>query len=197
MRRTILWIIAIMISFAIGTGTDSLRHYLVRKELPKVEAPPAAVAAPVAATPTRAVIPRQSLILDYDPQKFVPLVTLYILGPAPKGFSDFDFIQVDVPVGDDVDYHGYIAVYSGSNQKHSETAPANFALVTQHTLYFTTSPSQANGFEYHFDGQFLVKDFQSVAGKNMAAVRGVLTKSRDGRTIAEHTITFRIEYGDC
>jgi len=200
MRRFIIWVIALLIAFAIGVAIDSAQQYLAT-EVATIEPANVDVAEPtkdfplpIATTPTPAATPLPNLILDYDPQKFVPLGTLVIMGPVPQGFSDFDCIQLDVPVGDDVDYHGYIAVYSGAN---SEAAPANFALVTERTLYFTTSPSQDSGFQYRFEGEFLVKDFDSVYGKHKAAVRGILTKSKDGQTIAEHSITLRIEFDDC
>jgi len=202
MRRVILWIVAISITFAIGTGFDSLLRYLSVKESPAVaqlEAAPFKIDVPEVekTPPVPEPAPAPNLILDYDHEKFTPMGTLHIIGPAPKGFGDFDFIELDVPVGDDVDYHGYIAVYSRSNQEHFETAPANFALVTERTLYFTTSPSENSGFEYRFEGQFLLKNLDSVGNTNKAAVRGILTKSKDGRTIAEHTITFRLEFDGC
>jgi hypothetical protein len=70
----------------------------------------------------------------------------------------------------------------------------NFCPCTERLLYFTTKPSEEHGFEYRFEGEFLVKDFDTVAGKNKAAVRGKLTKFRNGRKLAEQTLTFRVEY---
>jgi hypothetical protein len=89
----------------------------------------------------------------------------------------------------------YIAVYGDT--KTGDWTPANFALVTERYLYFTTEPSKEQGFQYRFEGEFLVKNFASLDGKHKAVVRGTLTKSRNGRTLAEQTVTFRMEYMGC
>jgi len=191
MRRVILWIVALLITFAIGAGSDSLRRYLSAKQPPsaKVEAAHVEIAQSPPISPPS---PKPNLILDYDREKFVPYVALYIMGPAPQGFKDFDCIELDLYNGGPGTEPGNIYVSSGAGQNHTQIAIANFALVTERTLYFTTSPSEHEGFQYRFEGEFLVKDFDSVAGKNKAAVRGKLTRSKNGRTIAEHTITFQV-----
>jgi uncharacterized protein involved in high-affinity Fe2+ transport len=90
MRRVILWIVAILITFAIGTGADSFRRYLFTKETPaaeKVEAAPLEVAAPVFAPIVpfpESAAPAPNLILDYNPEKIDHYGALYIMGPAPE-----------------------------------------------------------------------------------------------------------------
>lgn len=193
MRRVILWIIALLITFALGTGADSLGRYLFTKKpatVAKVE-----VAAPVVAIPApEPAAPAPNLILDYNKEKFNHYGALYIMGPAPEGFRHFDCIALGLSGTDKLESSEYITVYAGEN---GEWAEANFALVTERYLYFTTPPSHDEGFQYRFEGEFLVKDFTTVEGKNKAAVRGTLTKSKNGRTIAEQTITFRMEYMGC
>jgi hypothetical protein len=196
MRRAILWIVAILITFALGMGADSLRHYLFAKN-EQLTIVKAEVTTPVVETPApiSETEPKANLILDYNQEKFSRYGALYIMGPAPEGFRDFDCIELSLGSGGHVDYSGYISVYSGRNL--SDTAQANFALVTERYLYFTTAPSQYEGFQYRFEGEFLVKDFGPIEGKNKGAVRGTLTKSKNGRTLAEQTVTFRMDSFGC
>jgi len=196
MRRVILWIVTILITFAIGTGFDSLWRYLAAKESPaaaKLEAAPAEVTAPVAVTTAPA--PAPNLILDYNREKIDHYGALYIMGPAPEGFRDFECIALGLSGMHDDEDSDYIVVYGDNGT--DEWTPANFALVTERYLYFTTGASKEQGFQYRFEGEFLVKNFAAVAGKNKSVVRGTLTKSRNGRTLAERTITFRMEYMGC
>lgn len=193
MRRVILWIVAISITFALGTGADTLKRYLFTKKPPavaKVETAQAEVAATVVETPTPT--PQATMILDYNTEKYSRNGVLSIMGPVPKGFSDFVCIEMTVDSGGHVDYPGYLELYS-----REDVGYTHFVLVTERTLYFTTSPRQEDGIQYRFEGEFLIKDFNSVIDKNKAAVRGTLTKSRKGRTLAEQTITFRVESFGC
>ena len=98
MRRIILWIVALLITFAVGTGADSLRRYLFTNEAPaaKLKAAPFDVAVPVFA-PTvplpEPATPAPNLILDYNQEKIDHYGALYIMGPAPEGFRDFECIH--------------------------------------------------------------------------------------------------------
>src|SRR6185436_18772108 len=118
-----------------------------------------------------------------------------IMGPAPEGFRDFECIALGLSGMHDDEDSDYIVVYGDNGT--DEWTPANFALVTERYLYFTTEPSKEQGFQYRFEGEFLVKDFRPVEGKNRAVVRGTLTKSKNGRTLAEQTVTFRMQYMGC
>ena len=195
MRRVILWIVTILITFAVGTGFDSLWHYRSTKESPvtaKLE-----VATPVVEKlpPIPVPAPKPNLILDYNREKIDHFGALYIMGPAPEGFRDFECIALGLSGVHDDEDSDYIIVYG--DKSTSEWIPANFALATERYLYFTTEPGKEQGFQYRFEGEFLVKDFRPVEGKNRAVVRGTLTKSKNGRTLAEQTVTFRMEYMGC
>lgn len=200
MRRVILWIVAISITFGIGMGADALRRYLFTKQplVTKLEPAPFEVAVPVFA-PTvpfpEPAAPAPNLILDYNQEKIDHYGALYIMGPAPQGFRNFECIALGLSGAHAAEDSDYIAVYGDT--KTGEWTPANFALVTERYLYFTTEPSKEQGFQYRFEGEFLVKDFATVEGKNKAVVRGTLTKSKNGQTIAEQTITFKMEYMGC
>jgi hypothetical protein len=199
MRRIILWIVPLLITFAIGTGADSLWRDISRKESrvsTKPGAAPVEVAAPVSA-PTMPVLepaPARQMILDYDMEKVNHYGALYIMGRVPKGFRDFECIALGLSGFYQQESSNFITVYDGEN---GEFEPATFALVTERHLYFTTAPRSDEGFQYRFEGEFLVKDFEPLKEKNKPAVRGTLTKSRNGRPIARQTVTFRVERMGC
>ena len=192
-----------MITCAVGVGITYGVQYLPKQKPPAVAPAEPALADVAQTTATFPVsIPPNpnppysrpaNLVLDYDLEKYARYGGLYIMGRKPEGFEDFYSIALSLGAGGHVDYPGFIIVYSGEDENW-DSAPATFALVTERLLYFTTKPSDEHGFEYRFEGEFLVKDFADVEGKNKAAVRGKLTKFRNGRKLAEQTLTFRMEY---
>ena len=206
MRRVILWIAAILITFAIGVGADRLWwHFLTAPpqpvtpgpvafdvDIPQREAVPAYVPPPPPPAPPP---PKPNLILDYDSLSLSVDAAFYPIGPKPKEFADFDSLEVILNPGS-VDYPGEISVFTfeGNNPYKAE---ATFGLVTERRLFFATSKSQKGDFEYRFDGEFLRTDFDAVAGKNKAVLRGTLTRMMNGRTVTQHEFTFRMEYMGC
>jgi hypothetical protein len=189
MRRAVLWIIVIMTTFMIGIGIDRAVEYFVVSELPAPADPqPVAVYFPDTRNEIVTTLAKPNLILDFDPEKFSPSGYLEIMKPAPQDFKDLEYIALELYKGENGESPVNIYVSIGKALDHHELASADFALVTEQTLYFTTAPSDLNGFQYKFDGEFLVRDFESVAGKNIATVRGKLTKSKKGRVLAEHEV---------
>jgi hypothetical protein len=204
MRRFILWIAAILITFTIGVGADRLWwHFL---------APPPAKAEPVVdvALPQREVVyvpapapppppppaPKQNLVLDYEDDGGLSAV-FYVMGAKPKGFTDIQGFDLYLNPGS-VESPGEIYLNTGLGDEHNyDNAPATFALVTERRIFFATSKLSGKDFEYRFDGEFLRKNFAAVDGKNKAVIRGTLTKTRNGRTVAQHEFTFRMEYMGC
>ena len=204
MKRRILYVIVMLMTFAFGAGVGRLLSPVYEDKLPQAELdvvlPPlkapeqelVATVTAVAAAPTATPI----LIRDYDPKKFTPWGVLYIMGGKPKAFADFDAIEMEFS-GPGEDEHGYLGVSTGTPESVYDSAQAIFALVTERRLFFVTSKTQKTGVEYRFDGQFLRADFDTVEGKNIPVLRGTLTKSKDGRKIAEHTFNFRMEHLGC
>jgi hypothetical protein len=206
MRRFILWIAAILITFAIGVGADRLWWYFLA-------APPAPVAEPVAVNsfePQTEVVPayvppppppaappppKPTMILDYDPLSLSLYAAFYPMGPLPKEFADFDSFEAMLSP-DSVEDPGTIAVYTRQGAQ-SYKAEATFGLVSERRLFFATSKSEKGDFEYRFDGEFVRTDFDAVAGKNKAVLRGTLIRMKNGRTITQHEFTFRMEYMGC
>jgi len=200
MRRVILWIAAILITFAIGLGADRLWWHIFAAPAPAPKAEPVAVDVqplretvfvPVPAEPTPA---KPNMILDYDPLSFQVWTVFYIMGPKPKEFADFDSMEAMLnPQANDP---GTITVRTREGNGY-DNAEATFGLVTEQRLFFATSKSDNGDFEYRFDGEFLRTDFDKVAGKNKAVLRGMLTRMKNGRTITQHEFTFRMEYMGC
>jgi hypothetical protein len=207
MRRYILWIAAILITFAIGVGADRLwRHFLATPpqpvtlepvaldvSVPQTEFSPAYLA-PLPPPPSPAP-PKPTMILDYDPLSLSLYAAFYPMGPLPKEFADFDSIEAMLSP-DSVDEPGTIAVYTRQGER-SYRAEATFGLVTERRFFFATSKSEKGDFEYRFDGEFVRTDFDAVAGKNKAVLRGTLIRMKNGRTITQHEFTFRMEYMGC
>lgn len=211
MKRMILRVVVLLLTFVVGVAAYGLflRRALNDTRTPcKVEvvSPDALVARiesiaslrpipPVAPLP--APTPKPHYILDYDPETFNPYGVYYMLGPKPKEFAKFESIELGI-YGDYTE-PGYIRIYSQSVYKddYNDEAEAVFALVTKDRLVFATSKNLEAGVEYRFEGEFLRTNFHSVAGRNTPVLRGVLTRSKDGRKLAEATVSFRFEHLGC
>ena len=207
MKRVILRIVVVLLTFALGVVTNWLilrRHVNntpppcnVEAVSPAPIAQPIIAAAPVApVAPVPAASPKPYFIFDYDPETFNPYGMFYLMGPKPKEFESFEGIDLEVfpDYGDDP---GYITVYKLYPDGSSGGPSAVFALITKRRLVFATSKSADSGVEYRFEGEFLRTDFDSVNGKNIPVLRGVLTRSKDGRTLVERTVIFRFEHMGC
>lgn len=204
MRRFILWIAAILITFAIGVGADRLWWHFFAVSPVQAKVEPVAIDIPqpqsevvfVPAPPPPAPRPpKPNLILDYDSERFSLWSVFYVMGPTPKEFSDFNSMEVML-TPESRDDRGAI-FYVKENVGDYDRIPATFALVTEQRLFFTTSGRRDAEIEYRFEGEFLRHDFDSVAGKNKAVLRGTLTKMQNGRTIAQREFNFRMEFMGC
>jgi hypothetical protein len=205
MRRFVLWIAAILITFATGVGVDRLGWYFLA-------APPATQVEPVVdlSFPAREVsfsqtaalppplpvplAPEPNLVLDFDPEKFSVWAVFYIMGPKSKHFAEIN--SLEVMLDPEVKESSAISVNTLDDNQY-DNAQANFGLVTERRLFFTTDKLSDGDFAYRFDGEFLRTDFDVIAGKKKAVLRGTLTKMKNGRTIAHEEFTFRMEYMGC
>ncbi|HEX7330500.1 MAG TPA: hypothetical protein VF290_03320 [Pyrinomonadaceae bacterium] len=211
MKRVILRVVAMLLTFALGvTVTWLILWREVEEPDPpcKVElvSPEALVnriesiasitpITPVATVPAPAATPKPHFILDYDPEMFNPYGMYYIMGPKPKEFASFDSFEVVlIGLADDP---GYISVFTNSEKYNSDSTSAVFAFVTERRLAFATAPTVNSKVEYRFEGEFLRTDFDAVAGRNKAVLRGTLTRSKNGRKLVESTVTFRMEHHGC
>ena len=194
MRRLILGIVSLLITCGLSVGVDRL----MRKPAPTAEVAPVVASvpqAPPAATPATTDTP-EHLIVDYNPEEFNAYGLLYIIDGPAVGFTDFDSLQLQLNDPNE-QYPGHISVNTRLVDGDFDEAIAKTGLITERHLYFTTAPSSVSGFEYRFEGEFLVKDLESMKGTNKPVLRGTLTKSRNGRTMAEQVVTFRVERLGC
>lgn len=197
MKRIILNVVVMLLTFAFGAlfGRMAVKrahengpvHQHVY-EMVATELKPATPEALPPSAPT--VTPTPHLILDYDPKKFTLSGYFKILGPKPKEFEDFHF-ELELFEGEDGRPSGYLSAVSNSEDSYEASAPI-FAFVTERRLLFVTSPGPNSRVEYRFDGEFLRKDFEAVAEKNKAVIRGRLTKIKNGRKVAERVVSFRM-----
>ena len=207
MMRFILWIAAVLITFAIGVGADRLWwHFFTGPPQPvKVEpvaldvsVPPTEVVSTYVPPPPPPAAPppaKPTMILDYDPLRLPISAVFYPMGTMPKEFADFDSFEAMLSPGSE-DYPGAITVYTRDGAE-SYRAEATFALVTEQRFFFATAKSEKGDFEYRFEGEFVRTDFDAVVGRNKAVLRGTLIRMKNGRTITQHEFTFRMEYMGC
>jgi hypothetical protein len=210
MKRMMLRIAVMLLTFAFGVVADWLilrRAADNRPPTPKVEAVnPAplesAIASVAPVTPAAIVTslpsatPKPYFIIDYDPETFYPYGMYYLMGSKPKEFESFDGFEMEEPGYSD-DAPGYITVYKLYPDGSSGGPTSVFVLVTNRRLIFATSKSSNTGIEYRFEGEFLRTDFDNVTGKDIAVLRGVLTRSKDGHTLVERKVSFSFVYRGC
>jgi hypothetical protein len=203
MRRFVLWIAAILITFAIGVGADRLWwHFLAAPPQPAEPAPVTSNCGPpirdivyVPAPPAPPPPPKPTFVLDYDRNSFSMSAVFYIMGAKPAEFADIDSFEVMLGAMNEYDPTA-ISVYRRLGDDY-DSAHATFGLVTARRLFFATDKMEKGDFEYRFEGEFLRKDFEAVEGKNKPVLRGTLTKMKNGRTVAQQEFTFRMEYMGC
>jgi hypothetical protein len=138
--------------------------------------------------------PSPMIILDY-PDKFSPDGSYVLLGKKPKQFSDFEYLYIETYIGKDGSWTGAAIVGSHAEQEYAYQSVV-FLLATEKRLVLVTEPN-ALGIAYRFDGEFLRSGMVGNSGESKAVLKGRLTKSQNGRRIAESVVTFRIERHSC
>lgn len=200
MKTVVLYLLTPLVTFTLGVGFNGLTGlFPFRAEAKPACVQPVAVTIPpptqVVHVPVPAPPPSPIFLLDYPKRRVGTAVAYLILGPKPKEFADFEEIQLTLS-GDGRAEGSYISISEFSNNlwKNYE---ANFALVTERRVFFATSKATNSEFEYRFDGEFVRTDFNNLDGKKIVALRGKLTKTKDGRKIAERELNFRMEHVGC
>ena len=140
-------------------------------------------------------LPAPNLTFDYDPKEFNPRGDYYILGRKPKGFREFDCLELAV-------YEingrasGRVRIQTYADQMYN----AHYAVsgtVTKKQVAFVATPISEEDFEYRFNGYFLSEGVLSNASKNRPVLKGKLIKLKRGVKIADSEIRFRVEYLGC
>lgn len=206
MRRFIFYGLVMLLTFASGFGLERLVQNLATEVAPVAPLPGAEQnvipvpeesvlpIATIAAEP--GANPKATLIRNYDRKKIIRYGIFYFYGGTPNEFADVDSIELDL-IGAEPPYDGYISINTVSASDRSEVAMATFAFATERRLFFVTSATRESEVEYWFDGEFLTKDLYFMEGKNKPALRGTLTKTKNGRKIAERVVSFRVDHMGC
>jgi hypothetical protein len=184
-----------LLTFSVGIGTDLL---LASKPKPIEKTSQIPISEPMGFIPVTApslpAIPipeTPKIICDYDPTKFDPTASLYVLSQKPKTFGDNDLFLEIFALADDP-----VARVEIVNLGGNETPPTEFALITDRRFFFVTRQT-SDGFEYRFDGEFLRRGVLYEAPEGKAVLKGTLTKSRNGRTVTEWALKFGVVYDGC
>ena len=162
---------------------------IATRALSEVEHSPAATSFPLpVATPS----PR--LLFDYNPAKFDPRGTYYVLHPLPKEFAEVDLFELAVE-----EFNGAVsgsAYFQTRIDDVYESQNVDFLVITERRLLFVTVPSGDSNIAYRFEGEFPANPrLRLDSGK--AGLRGTLTKTSNGRTIAQTEVTFEVKYLGC
>jgi hypothetical protein len=199
MKRLILRFTVAILAFGFGLAIDRVLVSPVQKPRTVWKLEPV-VSTPVPACPaststpltTRALGPR--MIFHYNPTKFDPKGTYYPLSPLPKDFAEFDIIELAVDESAS-EVLGSAIVQTRTNDMY-DAQTVTFLVITERRLFLVASSVSETQFEYRFDGEFLGNPGRLVdTGK--PALRGTLTKMRDGRKVAERVISFDVRYLGC
>jgi hypothetical protein len=197
MKKRLFSVLIGLLAFTAGTtlswvtgwfGADSTPKVAEVTQVETVQLPIPPPPPPIPVTST----PKAIEILDYDVEKFSPEGTYELSGKKPKGLEEFSYFSI---------YPGDTTatpVTMGVLKAEYEYVANNtvFALVTSKRIVFVTEPFE-NGFEYRFEGQFLRGKLLMDYPEGTVVLQGTLTKSRNGRTVAEATVKFKMVFDHC
>ena len=198
MKRLILRFTVAILTFALGFAVDRILLARTYKDPVEetVKAEPVtpnipAVNTPIAVPSVPSADPMLAEIFDYDPTKFDPSGSYYLLGNKPKEFGELDYIEIWSGESEGK-LSASIVVHTDASNSY-ETQYAVFSWITPRRLIFVTSPPSEGGFEYRFDGEFLRTNLASFDGQKKAVLSGTLTKIKTGQKISERVFSFRVE----
>lgn len=125
----------------------------------------------------------------------------YIQGKAPKGFADFDFLQLggngEYGAGANPPDYGTIML----KERSARIATVNYPLLKPNANgnQFSFKTKTVSGVSYEFGGTFSRLDFTEVdkqpAGGEVV-LSGTLKKMKAGKMVAQSKVDFRWELGD-
>jgi len=196
MKRLVLRFTVALLAFGFGLAIDHIVVAPVQKprtvwKLEPVLAQPVAACPAATPVPLPAATPAQYLLFDYNPVKFNPRGTYYPLTPLPDEFAEFELFEIasDAYAGKGT---GSAIVQIRTNHFQNAT----FMLITEKRVFFFAAQRSDAQFEYRFEGEFLSNPAR-LTDTRKPAVRGILTKMRDGQTVAERVVSFEVQYLGC
>ncbi len=208
MKRLALHLLLCLLTFSAGVGIEKI---LIPKTQPPTEATPVNpimfeplpsantfLATPVSTplpTPLPTPSPSSNLILDYDVTRFDPYGEYTVIGTRPQRITEFAGFFLELYEGEDVTAAGDIFLWTTGKESTIDQHRV-FGLVTEKRLILATAPTD-EGTVYRFDGEFLRGKVISNAPEGQAVLKGTLTKSKNGRKIAESPIKLKVEVHGC
>jgi len=193
LKRTLCRLLVAIATFLIGATSHYVfdRHE-VTPPVPQSESARVTFQAPDA-LPLRPQFVEPAVVFDYDPAEFNPRGDYYIVGRKPKEFSEFDCLEIAV---DEQKISGQV-LFSTYADGQYDGVYATSGLVTRQRISIVAKPLYEEGVGYRFGGEFLRQGELWRAGKSQTVLKGRLSKVKDGQTIAEAEVKFRIEYLGC
>ena len=134
------------------------------------------------------------VVFDYDPTEFNPRGDYFILGRKPKGFREFDGLEIAV---DEDKISGRVLISTSSYDDEYGAIYKISGVVTNQRISLVAKPSSEDAVDYRFEGEFLRQGELWRAGRFQPVLKGRLSKLKGGVTIAEAEVKFRIEYLGC
>ena len=193
MKRTLCRLLVAIATFLIGTTSHHVfdRHE-VASPVPQSESVRDTFQDPDE-LPLRPQLVEPAVVFDYDPTEFHPRGDYFILGPKPKEFREFDLLEIAV----DEDKISGQVLFSTYTDGEYGGVYATSGVVTKQRISLVARPQYEEDVGYRFEGEFLRQGEVWRAGKSQAVLKGRLSKVKDGQTIAEAEVMFRIEYLGC
>ena len=187
LKHTLCRILVAIATFLIGTASQRVfdRHE-VASPVPQSEFVRVTFQPPRPAEP--------EVAFDYDPIEFNPRGDYFILGRKPKEFREFDGLEIAV---DEDKISGRVMISTYENGEYGGIYGIS-GVVTDRRISLVAKPvNEEDDFGYRFEGEFLRKGELWRAAKYEPVLKGRLSKTKGGETIAEAEVKFRIEYLGC
>jgi hypothetical protein len=187
MKRTFCRLLVAIATFLIGTISQRVfESHETASPVPQSEWVRVALQPPQPAEP--------GVVFDYNSAEFNPRGDYLILGRKPKGFPEFDGLEIAV---DEDKISGRVLISTSSYDDEYGAIYGISGVVTNQRISLVAKPSSEDAVDYRFDGEFLRQGELWRAGKFQPVLKGRLSKVKGGKTIAEAEIKFRIEYLGC
>jgi len=201
MKRIILRLILAAVTFAFGVAIDrgvNFRQPVAPLTSRQPTAPQAHNDEAAGDIPVRFLYPLEARqptgLLDYNLAKFEPTGSYFPLTTLPKEFAEVGFFDITVS---HVDGESWGTAYVETERgKAHDFRSAEFLLITERRVFFVTAAHEDNGFAYRFEGNFLANP-ASEMDSGRAVVKGTLSKTKNGRTVAECKVSFEVKYLGC
>jgi hypothetical protein len=201
MKNMLLRLLTAILAFSFGVVVDRV---LVSREVWDLPPPqlaercdPSRIEVKTVFVPPPAAPLQQVQAFDFDIDFEPPNGTFDIAGKKPKGFQDFGYLELWWQQGAEVgEIAGEVTLYTLTNNLYQDQRTV-VAVVTERRVFLITESKSEKGFGYRFDGEFIQhKNLQALAEAGKPIIRGTLTKTLKGKTIAEIVVSLYLDNSD-